>query len=55
MPGSTAITLALNRTFGQYNDHIDSTFSGSGSGMRMTGVIPNTAHSGRCEMRFTKN
>jgi hypothetical protein len=47
--------VSFTRTFGQYTDHLDLTLSGSGSALRMTGVIPNTEHSGRCAMRFTKN
>jgi hypothetical protein len=46
--------VSFDRTFGQYRDHVSLTLSGSGKGMRMSGVIPDTAHSGRCVMTFSK-
>lgn len=50
----TGNRVRFDRTFGQYTDHLSLTLSGSGSGMRMSGVIPDTAHSGRCVMTFSK-
>lgn len=47
--------VSFDRKFGQYTDHVSLTVSGSGNALRMTGVIPNTEHSGRCLMRFTKS
>jgi hypothetical protein len=46
--------VSFDRTYAQYTDHVAMTVVRSGSGLRMSGVIPNTAHSGRCVMNFTK-
>ncbi|MGE3986387.1 hypothetical protein [Pseudorhodoplanes sp.] len=46
--------VSFVRTFGQYSDHLNLSLSSSGSTMRMAGTI-STAHSGQCQMRFTKN
>ena len=43
--------VSFNRTFGQYTDHLN--LSLSSSGQSMAGAI-STAHSGQCQMRFTK-
>lgn len=45
--------VSFTRTFGGYSDYVALTLNGSGT--RMSGVIPNTAHSGRCVMNFTRN
>jgi hypothetical protein len=47
--------VSFDRTYAQYTDHITLTVSRSGRGLRMAGVLPTTAHSGRCEMSFMKN
>jgi hypothetical protein len=47
--------VSFDRTYQQYTDHIALTVSRSGGGLRMEGVLPNTAHSGRCDVSFVKN
>lgn len=42
--------VSFTRTFGSYADHLVLTWSGN----RMSGVLPNTEHSGRCLMTFTR-
>jgi hypothetical protein len=42
--------VTFQRTFGQYVDDLSLTLSSSGR--QMSGVIPDTAHSGRCVMTF---
>ena len=46
--------VSFVRTFGQYSDHLNLNLSSAGNSMRMAGTI-STAHSGQCQMRFTKN
>lgn len=45
--------VSFTRTFGQYSDHLNLNLSRAGRSMRMAGTI-STAHSGQCQMRFTK-
>ena len=47
--------VSFDRTYQQYTDHVALTVSRSGGGLRMDGVLPNTAHSGRCDVSFVKN
>jgi len=44
--------VSFQRSFGQYVDNVSLTLSGTGR--QMSGVIPDTAHSGRCVMNFSK-
>jgi len=44
--------VSFQRKFGQYTDDVSLTLSTSGRGM--SGIIPDTAHSGRCVMNFSK-
>ena len=46
--------VSFVRTYGGYTDYLNLALSGSGGGLRMSGVLPNTEHSGRCLMVFTK-
>jgi hypothetical protein len=47
--------VSFVRSFGGYTDHLNLALSGSGGALRMSGVLPNTEHSGRCVMVFTKS
>jgi hypothetical protein len=46
--------VSFVRTYGGYTDHLNLALSGSGGALRMSGVLANTEHSGRCLMVFTK-
>jgi len=46
--------VSFVRTYGGYTDYLNLALSGSGGALRMSGVLPNTEHSGRCVMVFTK-
>jgi hypothetical protein len=46
--------VSFVRTYGGYTDYLNLALSGSGGALRMSGVLPNTEHSGRCLMVFTK-
>ena len=47
--------VSFTRKWGKYVDQVNLALSGSRGALRMTGVLPNTAHSGRCQLSFTKN
>jgi hypothetical protein len=44
--------VSFQRTFGQYTDNLSLTLSSNGK--RMSGIIPDTEHSGRCAMTFSR-
>ncbi len=46
--------VSFDRIYGSYNDHVVLYLSRSGGQSRMSGVLPNTLHSGRCQLSFTK-
>ena len=47
--------LSFHRRWGPYLDRVNLTLSRSGGGLRMTGVLPKTDYSGRCELTAAKN
>lgn len=46
--------VSFVRTYGGYTDYLNLALSGYGGALRMSGVLANTEHSGRCVMVFTK-
>jgi hypothetical protein len=46
--------VSFDRIYGAYNDHVVLYLSHSGGVSRMSGVLPHTLHSGRCQLSFTK-
>ena len=47
--------VSFTRKWGTYVDQLNLVLSSSGNTLRMSGVIPNTAHSGRCQVVYTKD